>query len=136
MNFGGIRAPLPAGPLRYGQIFEVLPFDNHVVALQLTGAQLEQMLLEPVKAGHGSAQLAGARIDTVAGAPKVVLDSGAALVPDKLYRVATNDFLADGGDGLKELMAQVPKEQREDRTTLMRDAFLDYLKTLPQPVRP
>src|ERR1041384_7513092 len=37
---GGIRIALPAGPLTYGRLFELTPFDNHRAILTLTGAEL------------------------------------------------------------------------------------------------
>ena len=40
---GGLRADLPAGPLTYGSVFEVMPFDNLLVSLRLTGRQLRQV---------------------------------------------------------------------------------------------
>ena len=39
-NNGGIRAGLPKGPITYGQLYAVLPFDNQLMALDLTGAQV------------------------------------------------------------------------------------------------
>src|SRR5262249_30706318 len=39
-NTGGIRAALPAGPITYGRLFEVTPFDNREARLTLTGAEL------------------------------------------------------------------------------------------------
>ena len=41
---GGLRADLPAGPLTYGAVFEVMPFDNRVVAFHLTGADIRKMV--------------------------------------------------------------------------------------------
>src|SRR5262249_54168219 len=39
-NTGGVRASLPAGPITYGRLFELTPFDNREARLTLTGAEL------------------------------------------------------------------------------------------------
>jgi hypothetical protein len=43
-NGGGLRADLPAGPLRYGALFEAFPFDNRVGLTRITGARLEAIV--------------------------------------------------------------------------------------------
>ena len=45
---GGLRADLPAGPLTYGGVFEVMPFDNLLVTLRLTGRALRQVFAASV----------------------------------------------------------------------------------------
>jgi 2',3'-cyclic-nucleotide 2'-phosphodiesterase (5'-nucleotidase family) len=103
-NNGGIRAELPKGEVTFGQLYAVLPFDNQLVALDLTGAQVLRILEHSVEGGgarmqvggmafrYNSAKLAGQRIleATVGGEP---------LDPEGVYRVVTIDYLAAGGDG-------------------------------------
>ncbi len=111
-NGGGIRATLPAGPITLGQVMEVLPFGNYLVVLELTGEQIWAALENGVsqvetRAGRfphvaglryafDPTQPAGARILTVE-----VWEDGEwqPLKPDVVYRVVTNNFLAQGGDG-------------------------------------
>ena len=132
-NAGGLRADLAAGALRYGQIFDVIPFDNRVVGLRLTGRETRAFVLAPIRAKHGAPQLAGARV-TRSG--DVFLDDGAQLDDKAEYLVATSDFLADGGDDTKPALTALTPERRVVTGVLMRDALLSYLKSLPQPVRP
>jgi 5'-nucleotidase/UDP-sugar diphosphatase len=103
-NNGGIRAALPKGPITYGQVYAVLPFDNRLMALDLTGAQVLRILEYSVSARAGAMQVAGMtfrfsmslspgqriREATVGGEP---------LDPERVYRVVTIDYLASGGDG-------------------------------------
>lgn len=110
MNPGGIRADLPmnGGVVTFGDIFGVQPFGNDLVVLTLTGAQIERVLREQyqpsgnnilqVSAGFEFAwrQPTGQPIEIVPGLMKL---NGAAIVPGASYRVVTNNFLADGGDG-------------------------------------
>ncbi|MGL6268956.1 MAG: 5'-nucleotidase C-terminal domain-containing protein, partial [Chitinophagaceae bacterium] len=61
MNNGGIRLnTIQAGPLRRGTIYEVMPFDNLLVILKLTGAQLQQYL--DYIAAEGGSGIAGLRM--------------------------------------------------------------------------
>jgi len=107
-NGGGIRVPILSGNVTRGHIFNVLPFSNLIVVLPMTGAQILEMLefgarLLPAQNG-GFLQVAGLSfaIDTARAAGSRVHSvriNGVALDPAKTYAVATNDFLAAGGDG-------------------------------------
>ncbi len=43
-NGGGLRADIPAGPLTYGRLYEVFPFDNRVARLTVTGDELRRVV--------------------------------------------------------------------------------------------
>ena len=103
-NNGGIRASLSKGPVTYGQLYAVLPFDNQLMALDLTGAQVLRILEHSVSDRPGSMQVAGMAFDfDMAQAPgKRILEAsvgGRPLEPGEIYRVVTIDYLAGGGDG-------------------------------------
>lgn len=107
-NGGGIRASIKAGDITLGDIYTVLPFDNTLFAIELTGdkivAALEHGLSAyPAQTG-GFCQIAGMTLkfdpEKPAGSRIVeVLVAGKPIVADKLYVLATNDFMAAGGDG-------------------------------------
>ncbi|MEU3933864.1 bifunctional metallophosphatase/5'-nucleotidase [Streptomyces sp. NPDC029044] len=123
MNPGGIRAPLtyPAkaaegdGVVTYAEGFTVQPFANTVNLQDFTGAQLIQVLKEQVTGPNAAApkvlQVSSGLTYTLdltkSGADRVVTDSirlnGSAIDPAATYRVATNSFLAGGGDGFPTL---------------------------------
>ena len=48
-GFAGLRADLPPGRLTFGRLYDVFPFDNRLVRLSLTGAQLERVFSEEVR---------------------------------------------------------------------------------------
>jgi 5'-nucleotidase len=123
MNPGGIRAPLTYaakagegdGVVTYAEGFTVQPFANTVNLQDFTGAQLVQALKEQVSGPNAAApkilQVSSGLTYTLdltrSGADRVVTDSirlnGAAIDPAATYRVATNSFLAGGGDGFTTL---------------------------------
>ncbi|MGA5207306.1 bifunctional metallophosphatase/5'-nucleotidase [Streptomyces variegatus] len=123
MNPGGIRAPLTYaakaaegdGVVTYAEGFTVQPFANTVNLQDFTGAQLIQVLKEQVSGANAAApkvlQVSSGLTYTLdltkSGADRVVTDSirlnGSAIDPAATYRVATNSFLAGGGDGFPTL---------------------------------
>lgn len=121
MNTGGIRANLPSGErsdqpvqLNLGDLYAVQPFGNDVVVMTLSGAQIGTVLNQQggdaqpdrlprlLQVSHGfSYRWDGARPRGQRAYAASL--NGEVLRPDRLYRVAVNGFLADGGDGLSEL---------------------------------
>lgn len=103
-NNGGIRAPLPKGPISFGQLYAVLPFDNQLMALDLTGEQVLNILEHSVSNSPGKMLVAGMtfRFDMSRPAGNRIVEAtvaGVPLDPARLYRVVTIDYLASGGDG-------------------------------------
>jgi 5'-nucleotidase len=122
MNPGGVRASLAyaptggeaAGEVTYGEAFTVQPFNNLVVTQTFTGAQIKDVL-EQQFVGFGgqttqrilqpSASLTYSYSTSAAAGSKVsdIKINGVAIDPAASYRVTTNDFLANGGDGFTNL---------------------------------
>jgi 5'-nucleotidase len=123
MNPGGIRADFDAeasaggeanGQITYGEAFTVQPFNNLVVTQTLTGARLDAVLEQQfagqagqtttkilqVSAGftytYSSSAALGSKVSNLAV-------NGTPIDPAASYRVTTNDFLANGGDGFSTL---------------------------------
>lgn len=102
-NGGGIRAEIPAGPVSLRSIFNVMPFDNALVKLNMKGSDLRAVF------DHGVgmeriAQFSGANIEYDRAKPGgkrliAVAVGGAPLDDAKTYSIATLDFLTNGGDG-------------------------------------
>jgi 5'-nucleotidase len=123
MNPGGVRAGLTYaasgsegdGVVTYAEAFTVQPFANTVNLQDYTGAQLIQVLKEQVSGANEasprilqpSSGLTYTLDLTKSGADRIVVDSirldGEPIDPAATYRVATNSFLADGGDGFPTL---------------------------------
>lgn len=103
-NAGGLRSDINAGPITLEEIYAVLPFNNTLVTMQLTGAQVRQILEEGANSQYGTVQASGLRWSYDADAPfgarvtSVTLQDGTPLDPNASYRVGTNNFMATGGD--------------------------------------
>lgn len=120
INGGGLRASIRKGPVTIGNIYSTLPFNNYIVAIRLTGQQIKDALeygLSGIETKEGRfPQVSGLSFAYSPQNPpgkRVVelLINGTPLDPAKHYVVATNDFLAAGGDGyqvFREAIRQSP----------------------------
>jgi len=142
-NGGGIRWHLlfPAGPITRGDVYTLLPFANTLVMMDLTGAQIK-LALENGVSKYPSAdgrfpQVSGLRFTfdptkPVGSRVVNVWVGGTPLVETVVYRVATNDFLAAGGDGYTVLMLGT---NFVDTGVYLMDYMVEYLKEF-SPVSP
>jgi 5'-nucleotidase len=134
LNPGGLRADLAAGELTYGDVYEVIPFDNTISTLTLTGEELKRVLHAAYGGRKGVFQQSGLQLK-LAPCPgqgrlrEVRLANGKPIDPQRKYRVAMPDFLARGGDGLGAALASVPPSQIDlgiSRELNFRDALVAH----------
>ena len=129
-NPGGMRADLNEGPITRGEVYAVMPFDNTIVTMELTGAQVK-LALEQSLRGNRVTQVSGVRyvLEPTAqnrwGVKSVTLADGTPIDPEKTYTVAVNNFMASGGDSY-DVLAQGAK--RTDTGRLIRDAMEKYVR--------
>lgn len=132
-NGGGIRASINEGPITVGEVYTVLPFDNTLVKLEVTGEDLLAVL------EHGVSkypETAGAFLQ-VSGLEFTfdpsrepghrvtnVLVGGKPLSLNKTYTLATNDFMAAGGDGY-EMLKTAPRLL--ETGDMLRDVVVEYI---------
>ena len=113
VNATGVRITLPGGEVLYKDAFAMMPFGNNLLVLTMTGADLKEALEQqnaiPIRAGRTKpAALAPSAgftysIDLSKAEGSRVSDlrlNGRRVVPDGRYRVAVNNYLASGGDGI------------------------------------
>jgi 5'-nucleotidase len=139
MNTGGIRKDLEAGAdltASFGQAQAVLPFGNTLVVMDLSGAQirnlLEQQWQRPAASDDSTLQVSGGfsyRWDSTRPrgsrvVPGSVRLNGVALEDAKIYRIAANNFLAEGGDNFPEFAKGANRADTQVRDL---DALIDYL---------
>ena len=131
-NLGGIRADIRQGPMTHAHVFELLPFDNTLVTMKLSGRVLTRILSRELMAVSGIRVQVD--LDRMPGERVLSLElsDGRAVEDDEMYSVTTNDFLVAGGDGLEEFGDGVDVH---DTGVLMRDALAAYvvdLETIPR----
>jgi 2',3'-cyclic-nucleotide 2'-phosphodiesterase (5'-nucleotidase family) len=140
-NPGGLRenilipdgASLPH-PVTWGDTFNVLPFGNTLYMMDLTGAQIQDLMDQSALLYKGILQTSGSsyywyndtgdEFATTWGAYGVEI-GGEPLVRDEVYRIVTNDFLAGGQDGWTTFAEGT---ERSNTYYDMQEGFVEYIK--------
>lgn len=130
-NEGGLRVDIPAGPITLGKIFEVMPFENELVVLELTGAQLITLAKEIGEVG--GEPIAGMRLEFLDNVLERCIIRGKTAIGDSIYYLVTTDYLSSPGRNRFKILSQAPK-------TLLgitvRDAIIDEIKELHKSGQP
>ena len=126
-NYGGLRVPSVAkGPLTRGKIFELMPFDNKLVILELTGAQVNKLVnLIARSRGWPISRGLSLTITNDFSATDVKID-GQLIDETKSYPIALPDYVANGGGG-GEFLKDIPQH---DTGYYIREGVIEYLERL------
>ncbi|MBJ7556038.1 bifunctional UDP-sugar hydrolase/5'-nucleotidase UshA [Marinomonas spartinae] len=106
MNSGGIRDSLPEGAITYKSVLKVQPFGNTLAYVTLNADQLTDYLsaVASMPPGTGAfAQFQGVSLTLKSGKATHILINGKPLEQGRTYRLATNNYSANGGDGYPKL---------------------------------
>ncbi len=122
-NTGGIRTSLPKGTITIRNVFEVLPFDNRLTVVTMTGDSVQSLLNFLAK--KGGDPVSGLQMGIVNGKPVNPLIHGKAFDRTKTYKVLTNDFCSMGGDYMGFF---VGAKNYEDVGAVLRDAVIHKLR--------
>ena len=127
-NNGGIRENFRIGPLTYGDVFAVLPFDNKPAIIETSGKLLKRMI--ELGAGRARRGQSWAGITFKSENCKMVSAEiqGQPFDINKVYRVVTNDYLAGGGSGFGSLNIDPTKIKTLDEEAPLRDLVVKVLK--------
>jgi 2',3'-cyclic-nucleotide 2'-phosphodiesterase (5'-nucleotidase family) len=128
-NSGGIRTDIQKGPITMELVYTLLPFDNVLVTMDLTGKQILQLLEQSATLEKGILQQSGLKVkyDMTKPVGKRVVEVFVGDKPlelDKVYKVVTNDFLAAGGDNF----VTFKEGKNLVYGDMLRDVFIEYLK--------
>lgn len=138
-NGGGIRADLPKGPITKKSIYEVLPFDNSVVFLTLSGPDVQSLFdyIATITPGEGAfpqvSKGVSFTINRVTGKCQNILINGQPIHQYRNYRIVTNSYLADGGDGYKMFLNAI---FRYDTSRFQKDVLIEYIKYIGSNIKP
>lgn len=124
-NNGGLRVPIAPGPITVGKIFEVMPFENMMVVLEFSGAQIDTLAQQIASVGGEPIAGFSFRVNEETGTAHEIKVDGEALDPSATYRLVTSDYLANGGGRLPALWNAMG---REDLNVLLRDSFIQYVR--------
>ena len=123
VNLGGLRTQVSQGNITMRKVFELMPFENELVVLWIRGDRLLELLNG--FAAVGGQGVAGVRMTIANGKATDITVAGKALDTQKLYSIATNDYLAGGNDNMPQLAMY---EKRQNTGLKVRNVLLDFIK--------
>jgi 5'-nucleotidase/UDP-sugar diphosphatase len=138
-NGGGVRTDIPEGAITKKTVYSVLPFDNSVAVVTLKGADLQTLFdyLAAIPQGAGAfpqvSEGVKFTINYNTGKCENITINGQPIDASKLYRIATNSYLAAGGDGYQAFLKAV---DTYDTSVFQRDALIGYLMNLGKTIQP
>jgi 2',3'-cyclic-nucleotide 2'-phosphodiesterase / 3'-nucleotidase / 5'-nucleotidase len=101
-NGGGLRTSIPAGEITVGNLYEVMPFDNTLVKMELKGSDVKSVIEHGIMNDViGWIQISGVMVkyNNEGKITSIALEDGTPLDMNEYYTVVTNDFQFSGGDG-------------------------------------
>ena len=125
-NYGGIRVPLPEGPVTLDDMESMFPFKNYMCYAKVRGNNLLR-LLEQLARTPAFQAVSGCKVKVKAHELVEAEVGGQPIDPDKLYNVTTIDFLLSGGD---QIAIGALAEDVVLTPVLIRDVMLEYVQKM------
>ena len=131
-NSGGIRNEIPAGAITMGAVISTFPFPNELATMDLTGKQLRSLMEHGAGLSNGVLQVSkGLEMKYDSSKPvgqrvTVLTLNGKPIEDATVYHIATNSFLADGGDGFTAFTEG--KARNTSGGYYVSNAVVDYFK--------
>jgi 5'-nucleotidase len=126
LNHGGIRAPLEAGTVTTRNVYEIMPFENELVVARLTGDQVNQ-LINYLVSRERAHPIWGLELTIKKGGTLVrATIQNEEIKSDRIYNVATNDYLYNGGDRMS-FFKDTPMSMINYK---LRNAMIDYFSRI------
>lgn len=132
VNVHGLRCDWPEGDITFRNVFELMPFDNRLVILDLSGRDVLD-LCQCFAAVGGEGVSRTLRMQIRDGKAQNVLLGGKRVDPDAVYHVATSDYLSTGADHMEPLANY---SRKYDTQLRIRDLYIQYIKQLTEQGKP
>lgn len=134
-NGGGLRRTLAKGNITMGDLYEVMPFDNYLVAMDLKGKDIKKAIDHGIHMPNTTdGAFSGLIVEYDGTKPyeskitKITLSDGTPLEDEKTYRVATNDFMFGEGKGVAGDGYDFSGATNVSITIPIRDVFVEKIK--------
>jgi len=127
-NMGGIRAAISEGVVTYGDVLDVSPFENKICFFDLKGTDVKK-LFEQIAANHGEGVSKEVKlVITKDGKLVSVKINGENVDDERIYRVVSIDYLAQGNDGLTALKQKTNLNSPKEKSNNIRFVIMDYFR--------
>lgn len=122
VNYGGLRASLPQGNITVGNLFELMPFENELVLIKISGESVRKMADRI--AARGGEGIAGFKLGISNEKVSTLKIDKSDLDPNASYWLVTNDYVANGGDQMSMFLNP---EDRKNTKLKIRDVLITAL---------
>jgi 2',3'-cyclic-nucleotide 2'-phosphodiesterase (5'-nucleotidase family) len=119
-NSGGVRADLPRGEITFADVVSILPFENTIVSVRVTGQVIQEALAQSGRRIVAGLERSGGRW--------ILTRTGEQLVPGQEYTLLLNSFMYAGGDNFRRIAQANP--DGFDTGVNFRQPFVDWMKNL------
>lgn len=134
-NPGSVRIPLPQGPLTYGRMFEMVPFENRLATLRMRVSDLSRVVSNSLQSDRGLVALSGIRASAACQKDQLrvtlTTTDGAPLPASRVLKVVTSDYVAANGDNLLEGVPLAPGAITIHPELRMREMLILGLRAWP-----
>lgn len=126
LNHGGIRAPITQGNVTARTAYQIMPFENSLIIVELKGEQITEMADYFIQ-GKKAHPISGIQIELTEDEKsyKSIKIQGNPLDSNKIYSVATSDYLVTGGDNMIFFEKALTTH---DMNYKLRNLIIDYFK--------
>jgi len=129
-NLGGIRSNLPKGNITVGDINDMAPFENKICFLTLTGDKVKELFQQIAHRGGEGVSHGVHLVITKDGKLVDATINGEPIDPNKKYRVATLDYLAEGNDQLVAFKSGTDVLAPKQRENNVRYIIMNYFREM------
>ncbi len=126
LNTGGIRTSLPAGNITIGNLYEVSPFENYIVIAEIKGSDVIKLFKRfTIKNCEPTSRQVS--ISYIGDYVHKILLQGKTINPEKTYRMATIDFITNGGD---DILKDIEIRNVVNTGITGRNGYINHIKEL------
>ncbi|RXI56565.1 LysM peptidoglycan-binding domain-containing protein [Clostridium tetani] len=130
-NGGGLRCPINKGDITVGILYQLMPFDNTLVTMEVKGSDIKKIVENGIgNESIGWAAISGLKVKYDLKQPfgnrihDIKLSDGKEIDMNKYYTLVTNDFMSEGGDNFDFTSAK----NKVDTNLPIRDALIKELR--------
>ena len=127
-----IRADLPAGELTFGSVYEMSPFDNQIVVIELSGSELRQVISEQAHEQKSRIGFSGMRVSAACTGTKMTVDmrltNGRGILDSDTIKVVVVNYLALGGNRVFESVMPDGGYELQLDAPFARDVIIGWLQ--------
>jgi len=124
-NYGGIRAGIPKGKITNKHAFQLMPFENMLVVVEISGKKMEALISYLIKSNSAHPLSKQVNLTITKNGYELSINNKK-FDNTKSYFVLTSDYLQSGGDNMTFLKTPIQRISLEYK---LRDAIVDYLKS-------